>query len=339
MIARQVALVPESNISVDLREIVRVAAALQKQATRDFSPIWEITATVDGFGALEDVPLGYWPVILVEDVPDAAGVHLDRLGQPFALVEVGDSWSLTASHETLEMLADPFGNRLVAGSSPERSQGRVEFLVEVCDPSEDERFAYTVNSVLVSDFYTPRYFDPVAASGVQYSFTGAITRPREVLQGGYLSWHNPPDDHWYQLTFFGSRQQFRDLGVLASDGRSLREIIDSLTPQTRRLSKLAPDDKPLRAAVAAAEAAQAGSGVRAEYLREQIRELARGQSEMPDSTQGRRQRADALRGEIDEIKQGSSSPRRPAVSPREFTDEAAAKAGADDVRERGSKQS
>jgi hypothetical protein len=35
---------------------MRIAAALQKQATRDFSPIWEVPATVDGFVRLEDVP-------------------------------------------------------------------------------------------------------------------------------------------------------------------------------------------------------------------------------------------------------------------------------------------
>jgi len=67
-------------------------------------------------------------VIIVADVKGAAGVHLDRNGQPFALVEYGQGWwSLTASHETLEMLADPWGNRLIAGNSPKPDQGRVEF--------------------------------------------------------------------------------------------------------------------------------------------------------------------------------------------------------------------
>ena len=92
---------------------------------------------------------------------------------------MSDSWSLTALHEMLEMLADPFGNRLVPGQSPKPDQGRVEFLVEVCDPSEADEFGYTVNDILVSDFYTPHFFDPVKADGVRYSFTGAITEPRD----------------------------------------------------------------------------------------------------------------------------------------------------------------
>jgi hypothetical protein len=65
-------------------------------------------------------------------------------------------WSVTASHECQEMLADPFGNRLVSGPSLAPDQGNVEYLVEVCDPVEDLGFAYLINGVLVSDFYTPR---------------------------------------------------------------------------------------------------------------------------------------------------------------------------------------
>src|SRR5262249_12249811 len=161
--------------SIDLAEVTRVSAALQKQASRDLAPIWDIEATVDAFEKLEDVPIGYWPMVVKDNIGfDAAGIHLDDGNQPYALISSGEDWSLTASHETLEMLVDPFGNRLVAGDSPMQGQGRVEFLVEVSDPSEAAQFAYTVNSILVSDFYTPNFFDPVASSGVRYSFTGAI---------------------------------------------------------------------------------------------------------------------------------------------------------------------
>ncbi len=272
---QQVALVSEVA-DIPAQEVTRISAALQKQVTRDFAPIWQIPATVDGFSALDDVPIGYWPVIIVQDVQGAAGVHLDKDGQPFALVEVGDSWSLTASHETLEMLGDPSGNRMVAGPSPRPDQGRVEFLVEVCDPSEDADCAYTVNDVLMSDFYTPHYFDPVKQENVRYSFTGAITQPRQVLPGGYLSWHNPTDDHWYQLTHFGPQPQFRDLGVLSRNGQSLRAVIDSLTPQTKRLSHLPRETAMLTGAVDAASSAARATSARAALLREQIGELPRG---------------------------------------------------------------
>jgi hypothetical protein len=272
MPTQQIAIVPE-GVDISLGEVDRVAAALQKQATRDFDPIWNVSATVDAFSTLDDVPLGYWPVLLVQDVPGAAGIHLDENGQPFALVEIGNSWSLTASHEVLEMLADSFGNRLVASQSPKPDQGRVEILVEVCDPPEDPQFAYRVNNVLVSDFYTPEYFDPVTRQGVTYSFTGSISEPRQVLSGGYLSWHNPVDDHWWQLTFFGPAPRFRDLGVLTRGEGSLRAMIDARTPQTRRLSKLSHDQEPLAATLTSAALAQESTVRRAESLRSQIARL------------------------------------------------------------------
>jgi len=219
MLVRHVALVVEKS-KVKPSEVSRVAAALQKQVTRDFAPIWEVRATVDSFTRLEDVPIGYWPVIVMDDVEDAAGYHDDEDGQPFSLVEFDRDWPLTASHEVLEMLADPFGRRMVAGQSPRKSQGRVSFLVEVCDPCEDADFGYTVNGFLVSDFYTPEYFDPAVVTGSRYSYTGAITAPRQVLKGGYLSWRDPISKHWFQLQRFSSRSRTVDLGARARGGKS-----------------------------------------------------------------------------------------------------------------------
>jgi hypothetical protein len=227
---------PSASTTTD--DLQKVSAALQKQASRDLAPIWEISATVDSFAKLEDVPLGYWPLIVMDNIgTDAAGVHEDKDGQPFALISASaklDDWSLTASHEMLEMLVDPFGNRLVASDSPKDGQGRVSILVEVSDPSEAADFAYTVNGILVSDFYTPNYFDPVAANGVRYSYTGAITEPRQVLRGGYLSWLDSTTNHWWQETWFdGDQPAFRDIGPLDQKAGNLRSQIDRLTESAR----------------------------------------------------------------------------------------------------------
>src|SRR5262245_8723229 len=166
MFVQEIALVSETR-RVKNRDLMRVCAALQKQIARDFEPIWKVPATVDSFEKLEDVPIGYWPIIVRDDIgyPGAAGIHLDQDGQPFSLVQFEPQWALTASHEVLEMLADPFGSRVIAGDSIKSGQGRVEYLVEVCDPSEAAEFGYTVNGVLLSDFYTPAYFDPVSSTG------------------------------------------------------------------------------------------------------------------------------------------------------------------------------
>lgn len=230
MFTKYLALISETP-EVPFSQVAKIASALQKQATRDFSPIWNIPATIDAFEQLEDVPSDYWTIIIKDDIgfQGAAGIHLDRNGQPYALVQASENVSLTCSHEFLEMLADPFGNRLVASESIKPGQGRVNYLVEVCDPSEDEKFAYTINGVMVSDFYTPNYFDPVTAPSVRYSFTGAIKAPRQVLRGGYLSWMLPGTGEWWQAKFFTGNLEFVSAGVLARDGKSLREMIDALT--------------------------------------------------------------------------------------------------------------
>jgi hypothetical protein len=271
-ILRQLGLVSETT-SIDFAELSRVSAAIQKQTSRDLAPLWDISATVDAFNKLEDVPIGYWPILVQDDIGvDAAGIHLDKDNQPYALVTSGDGWSLTASHEALEMLVDPFGNRLVAGDSPKPDQGRVEFLVEVCDPSEANEFSYTANGIVVSDFYSPNYFDPVQADGVRYSFTGAIKEPRQVLRGGYLSWHEPVSDHWWQLQYFGSEPQFKDLGVLQAGQGSLRTMIDRLTEAEAAKFRTMGKAR-LQGARATGQAHQRSCETRAASLRAQIAEL------------------------------------------------------------------
>jgi hypothetical protein len=201
---------------VSNRQLMIAAAAIQKQITRDFAPIWEITADVAAFECLSDVPLGYWPIIIADadvikkdNFPNGTqGIHLNQQnGQPFAIVEASENWTLITSHECLEMLTDPSGNRIQAGTllKDGRPEGRVGYLVEVCDPCEASQYAYSVNGVLVSDFYTPNFFDPRYVKGVRYSFTGAITEPHQVLEGGYLSWFDAQSLRLYQKSVLNGK--------------------------------------------------------------------------------------------------------------------------------------
>src|SRR5260370_36671561 len=130
-----VALVSDAP-SVSFNEVAVVSAALQKQATSAFGPLWDIDATVDGFDKLESIPVDYWPVILRGDInePGAAGYHTDDNGQPFSLVQADPSWALTTSHEVLEMLADPFGSPTLAGSPPPQAPGPIFWFRRVGDP-------------------------------------------------------------------------------------------------------------------------------------------------------------------------------------------------------------
>ena len=280
-----VALVPDSP-SVALASVSAVAAAIQKQVTRDFGPLWQIHATVDAFENLEAVPVDYWPVIIRDDInePGAAGYHTDDHGQPFSLVQADPGWELTASHEVLEMLVDPFGNRTLAGTpppgSPEPIAGfsRVVYLVEVCDPCEADKYAYEVNGIRLSDFITPHYYDPNGATGVQYSFRGSVKEPHTVLEGGYVSFGNPVDNHWYQIIVQNSQPEVRDLGIISTTkGKSLRETIDRIVRDKLKdqyYRTKAPISRGAAMAAAASRSPLAeSSAARAKLLRTYVKEL------------------------------------------------------------------
>jgi len=64
---RHIALVARTK-HVSLAEATRVAAALQKQVARDAGPIWGLQASISAFATLKDVPIGYWPVLIMDDI-------------------------------------------------------------------------------------------------------------------------------------------------------------------------------------------------------------------------------------------------------------------------------
>jgi hypothetical protein len=238
--------------SVSTGSLMQAAAAVQKQITRDFTPFWGLNATVDAFEDLSSVPSDYHPLVVFGD-PDElvgrlevaigeefaasliddferdrmAGLHLNAFTrQPFALVEATEVWSVVLSHEALEMVADPYGNRLVAAASPVDPRERVKYLLEVCDPCQG--IWYPVNGVPVADFYTPRYFDPVRNAAAFYSFTGAIEYPLHILGGGYVSWIDPRDSALYQLEGGSSApRRLADITALARTSTPLRTVVDS----------------------------------------------------------------------------------------------------------------
>jgi len=242
MLTRRIAFVDKTG-TIPFQQLSKVAAAINVQVQRDAAPIWNIHATVSAVESLDAMPVGVNPIFVVKNLPPGeGGVHLTKHKQPYALVELGAGWTVAASHECLEMLVDPSGNHLhastaieVVGDTIRDAPGKFEYLVEVCDPSEDDPHAYAIDDVTVSDFFTPHYFDPVASPGVRYSFTGAITRPRQVLKNGYLSWFNPATGTMQQVKFFEATPQIVDLGAASAD--NLRAFVDKEAQPTARISR------------------------------------------------------------------------------------------------------
>jgi len=233
----QVGLVDTTG-ALDSALVEAAAASLNTQVMRDLTQFWNVQATVRHLPNPKAIPVGVWPVLLVAKLPPGeGGVHLTKKNQPYSLV-IGTTdssdWTIDASHETIEMLVDPSGNRLeasraikIVGNDVEDAAGEFEYLVEACDPCEANQYAYSINGIAVSDFITPHFYDPVTTSGTRYSFGGNITRPRQILPGGYISYTDPQSDEVEQILFLGPKPVHRDLGP--ASGSSLRVFVDGHT--------------------------------------------------------------------------------------------------------------
>jgi hypothetical protein len=233
----QVGLVDKTG-ELDSKLVQAAAASLNIQVMRDLTQFWSVQATVRYLPDPTHIPVGVWPVFLVAKLPPGeGGVHLDKKNQPYSLV-IGtphsNDWTIDASHETLEMLVDPAGNRLqtsrairILGKGTEDTSGEFEYLVEACDPCEANKYAYSIQGIAVSDFITPHFYDPAVTPGTRYSFGGHIQKPRQILPGGYISFTNPQSDEWQQILFLGSKPELRNLGP--AKGASLRAFLDGKT--------------------------------------------------------------------------------------------------------------
>jgi len=207
-----VALVPR-DVDVPAAELALVSSAIQIQLLRDLGPSWGLQATCTAYPSLDDVPPGYVVVFVVADAKGQAGLHFrpeHPNEPPFALVTYRSdgAWSVAASHEVIEILVDPAGQRLIEGINPLEPSQRVSFLVEACDPCQDVSFGYQVDDnhpVLVSDFCLPSFY----GQGTQlspYTFGRNILSPLTVARGGYLSWRNSTAQ-WYQVRSLGGPSQ------------------------------------------------------------------------------------------------------------------------------------
>lgn len=233
----QVGLVDKAG-ALDAQLVEAAAAALNIQVIRDLAGIWNVQATVRYLPDPKHIPPGVWPVFLDAKLPaDEGGVHLDKKNQPYALIKGtpdSDDWTIDASHETLEMLVDPGGNRLqtsraieISGNGVKDTTGQFDYLVEACDPCEANEFAYSIDGIAVSDFITPHFYDPVATSGTRYSFGGHIKAPRQILAGGYISFIDQQSDDMEQILLLGPKPELRNLGP--ATGSSLRVFADGKT--------------------------------------------------------------------------------------------------------------
>lgn len=221
---------------IDPHLIVSAAAALNIQVNRDLASVWPGTAaTVGSIPHLAHLPHGAVPVFLVKKLPPGeGGFHSDKANQPFAKIIASphdDTWTIDASHEIVELLVDPYGNRMQTGNAIQihgdgiaDAPGTFNYLVEAADPVEANNYAYDINGIAVSDFITPHFYDAHPVSGLRYSFQNNLAGPRRLQPGGYISYQTS-DGRWQQILWVDPSQppSYNNLNADADAHLSLRE--------------------------------------------------------------------------------------------------------------------
>jgi hypothetical protein len=135
------------------------------------------------------------------DVDGALGDHDRNLrGIPYGFVftelskQLGESWTVTLSHEALELVGDPEVNLLVMGPHPAEPRRDVFHWYEMCDAVQAE--AYEIDGIEVSNFVLPLYFTGGEELGGRNAFLGKSHQGKTpqsfgVNPGGYIGFFDP----------------------------------------------------------------------------------------------------------------------------------------------------
>jgi hypothetical protein len=171
----------ETPLGVDFDKLIR---ALQKFVDHHLVPVWRTPAKLV---KASRPPRSAWVLLFLESADKKHlkdfGYHQFFKGRPITRVFVRSTIckepiSLVASHELAEMLVNPGCNLWALG------RGDRLYSYEICDAVEEEIFK--IDGLAMSDFVYPAYFEAHhKPNSVQFDHLKRITRPFELLKGGY----------------------------------------------------------------------------------------------------------------------------------------------------------
>jgi len=198
-------------------EIITAIRAVNRQIQEDFAPYWNLHGQLRLEGNSSEQPDPDNPedmqgeaIVYLWDkanVPDALGYHeANYRGIPYGFVfidiatEIGENWTVTFSHEVLELIGDRQTNKLVRGPHPRDRNRAVYHWHEMCDAVQDE--TYEIDGVEVSNFVLPLYFTEDSEAGSRNDFLGTKFRTRSgsakeslrsfgINPGGYIGFFDP----------------------------------------------------------------------------------------------------------------------------------------------------
>ena len=192
-------------------KILETIRVINRQIKEDFEPYWSFGAQLRLEGAIgvrADKQMlsemrGDAILYLLDktDVVNALGYHEANFrGIPYGFVfkelcdKLEENWTVTLSHEALELIGDAQGNLLVQGPHPEMPNKEVFHWFEMCDAVQSQ--TYKIEGIEVSNFVLPLYFTPEEQEGGRNDFLGTTIRGKSlpsfgVSPGGYIGYYDP----------------------------------------------------------------------------------------------------------------------------------------------------
>src|SRR5262245_8083498 len=206
-----ISVINHSNGRASDAKLQQAIRAINLQISQDFQPYWSLGAQLRLEGRIGKQPhkaslpdmRGDAVIYLWDrmDLDDADGYHdANFKGIPFGFVflelseQLEEEWTVSLSHEALELIADPDVNLFAVGPHPGDRRRHVFHWYEMCDAVQTE--TYEISAVKVSNFVLPLYFTRTEEEGSRNDFLGTVhdgqtLRSFGVNPGGYVGFYDP----------------------------------------------------------------------------------------------------------------------------------------------------
>lgn len=227
-------------------EVQKAIRSINRQIAEDFEPYWSFGATLRLEGSAGHVDknrltdLRGDAILYLSDKPDvedALGYHeTNWKGIPYGFVFVelaerlGESWTVTLSHEALELVGDAQANLVAQGPHPENPSHEVFHWFEMCDAVQSEN--YEIEGISVSNFVLPNYFTVTDEPGTRNDFLGRKDHNGKTLEsfgvkpGGYIGFYDPvikKSDQWSKPSDSKARKRMSIKSTVESGRSYLRK--------------------------------------------------------------------------------------------------------------------
>ncbi len=239
-----ISIINHTNGQVSDEELQSAIRAINRQIAEDFEPYWSLGAVLrlEGRGGKKphkqsisdmrgDAVIYLWDKV---DVDGALGYHdTNNRGIPYGFVftelskKLKEHWTVTLSHEALELIGDPEVNLLVQGPHPENPRRYVFHWYEMCDAVQSE--TYKIDDVEVSNFVLPLYFTGSEEIGGRNDFLGRIYNGKTLTSfginpGGYIGFFDPETQDHETYSMKGDKKAAKRLEIKIRGGKARRSI-------------------------------------------------------------------------------------------------------------------